>query len=80
DPTVSWILAVEDWQVPSKKCLRHLRQLRASGGTERLLLVALLGGSAPDWRPAATQRLRLWRRHLTRLQDPRLLVEDLIHD
>ncbi len=70
------LLLAEAWEPPSKNLLHFLRALRVSVGPERAIVVGLLTrGTA---RPGAhADDVRIWRRRIAALGDPRLRVEAL---
>ena len=68
-----WLLLVEAWQVPSKKCLRNLRALRERGGSQRSITIGLMGGDESEGVPIDHAH-QAWARQIAVLDDPHLSV------
>ena len=72
--THAWLCPIEDWQVPSKKIIRYLKDLREMAGENRLIIIALC---SLDKKHISENRLHLWRSHCAQTQDSFLRVEVL---
>jgi hypothetical protein len=70
------LLLAEAWEPPSKNLLHFLRALRGRVGPERAIVVGLLTRGA-ERSGAATDDVRIWRRRVAALGDPRMRVEAL---
>ncbi len=70
------LLLAEAWEPPSKNLMHFLRALRASLGPERAIVIGLLTGG-PERSGANMDDVRIWRRRVAALGDPRLRVEAL---
>lgn len=77
DPDCAPVLVIaEAWEPPSKNLTHFLRSARKTCGGERALVVGLLTKGA--MRPGASfDDVRIWRRRVSALGDPRIRVEVL---
>jgi hypothetical protein len=70
------LLLAEAWEPPSKNLTHFLRALRKSCGAERAVVIGLLTKGAQRV-GASLDDVRIWRRRVSALGDPRIRVEAL---
>jgi hypothetical protein len=70
------LLIAEAWEPPSKNLAHFLRALRNSCGAERPIVIGLLTTGA-ERAGASLDDVRIWRRRISALGDPRIRVEAL---
>jgi hypothetical protein len=73
-PDAPILLVAEAWEPPSKSLLHFLRRVRGLAEASTPIVVGLIGAAA---RTDLRDEVRVWRRRLTALGDPRLRVEAL---
>lgn len=72
------VIVAEAFEAPTKALAHFLCELRHAVGTRRPIVVALVAGQAPAWKPPSSQDRALWEHAVVLQADPYVRVEEMV--